>query len=50
MKDTGIGIEEGSINKIFEKFEQANYDKTRKNGGTGLGLSISKNLVELYGG
>ena len=38
------------MNKIFERFEQANSDTTRKYGGTGLGFNISKNLVELYGG
>ena len=50
ISDTGIGIEQSSIAKIFESFEQAYSDTTRKFGGTGLGLSISKKLVELHGG
>jgi len=48
--DTGIGISEESINKIFDSFSQASSDTTRKFGGTGLGLTISKQLVELQGG
>jgi CheY-like chemotaxis protein/HPt (histidine-containing phosphotransfer) domain-containing protein len=50
VKDTVIGIREDKINTIFERFEQAGNEITRKFGGTGLGLSISKNLVELHGG
>jgi len=50
VKDSGIGIKEEKLNKIFERFEQASSDITRKYGGSGLGLSISKNLVELQGG
>jgi len=50
VSDTGIGIDQNSIDKIFESFEQAYSDTTRKFGGTGLGLSISKKLVELHGG
>ncbi len=49
VQDTGIGIEEGMVNKIFEDFSQASSDTTRKYGGTGLGLSITKKLVELFG-
>ncbi len=48
--DTGIGISEESIGKIFESFSQASSDTTRKFGGTGLGLTISKQLIELQGG
>ncbi len=48
--DTGIGIPEESIDKIFDSFSQAQSDTTRKFGGTGLGLTITKQLVELQGG
>jgi len=50
VKDTGIGINKNKLDTIFERFEQASNDITRKYGGTGLGLSISKSLVELQGG
>ena len=50
VEDSGIGIPEDKLEKIFETFGQASSDTTRKYGGTGLGLSISKQLVELYGG
>lgn len=50
VKDTGIGIPEERKNAIFERFEQASKDITRKYGGTGLGLSICKSLVEMQGG
>lgn len=50
VSDTGVGIGQDRIDKIFESFEQAYSDTTRKFGGTGLGLSISKKLVELQNG
>ena len=50
ISDTGIGIDEDRMDKIFKSFEQAYSDTSRKFGGTGLGLSISKMLVELHGG
>ena len=47
VKDTGIGIRKDKQGVIFESFEQASSDTTRKYGGTGLGLTITKRLLEL---
>ncbi len=48
--DTGIGISEENLGKIFESFKQASAGTHGEYGGTGLGLSIVKQLVELQGG
>ena len=50
VKDSGIGMTEEQIEKIFEPFVQAETGTTRKYGGTGLGLPITKNIIEMMGG
>ncbi|MBE7175964.1 MAG: PAS domain S-box protein [Mucilaginibacter polytrichastri] len=50
ISDTGIGMDENYLRKIFEPFTQASEDIQQKFGGTGLGLAITKRLVELHNG
>jgi CheY-like chemotaxis protein len=50
VSDTGIGIAEENIDKLFDSFEQADTTITRRFGGTGLGLAITKKIAEMMNG
>ncbi len=50
VKDSGIGIAEEDIKKVFDQFQQIENPLNRKNGGTGLGLPIAKQLIESHKG
>jgi two-component system sensor histidine kinase/response regulator len=50
IEDSGIGMSEDQLNRIFAPFQQADISTTRKFGGTGLGLTICKRIIELMEG
>lgn len=50
VSDTGCGISEQDINRIYERFYKADYSRNSKNGGSGIGLAIVKEIVSKHGG
>jgi signal transduction histidine kinase len=50
VRDTGIGMDRGMLERVFETFSQADSSLDRSRGGLGLGLSLVRGLVELHGG
>lgn len=50
ISDSGPGIKEDFLPRVFDRFSQQDASKTREHGGMGLGLAIVRHLIELHGG
>ncbi len=50
IRDTGIGMNDEQMERLFEAFSQANVETSRKYGGTGLGLALSRDFCRMMGG
>lgn len=50
VRDTGIGLEEADLHRIFQRFYRVDKSRARASGGSGIGLTVAKQLVEMQGG